>query len=374
MSLLFKISVTQNNIATKNSSPSNHKNTFMDEKDCRIDNVLVKTIQQIEDIKNRQDDFTGVPTGFPSLDKLTYGWQNTDLIVLAARPSVGKTAFALNLAINAALHYSRPTVVGIFSLEMNSTQIMHRILSAQSEIWHEKIARGKLEEHEFRKLYKSGIEPLSKAPIYIDDSGLLNIVDLKNKCRNLKKEYNVGLIIIDYLQLMSDVKDENNREQEISRITRELKGLAKELFTPIIVISQLSRDVEKRNFSNKIPQLSDLRDSGSIEENADIVLFMYRPEYYDITSNEMGESNKGETYIKIAKHRNGELDTIKLRALLHIQKFIEDEIDSSFSSVLSNNHNSKPEKGLDTSWKNAKLFVHSNSEMKNNDQFDDAPF
>src|SRR6478609_4979879 len=292
-----------------------------------IETVLVKTINRIEDMRNRQEDITGVPTGFPSLDRITYGWQPTDLIVLAARPSVGKTAFALNLARSAALHPTKPTAVGFFSLEMSSSQLVQRILSAESEIWLEKIARGKLEEHEMKQLYKNGIERLSKAPIYIDDTAALNIFELRAKCRRLKNKHDIGLIIIDYLQLMSGSGDNRNgnREQEISKISRDLKSLAKELKVPIIALSQLSREVEKRKEGAKIPQLSDLRESGAIEQDADVVMFLYRPEYYDITANEMGESNKGETHVKIAKHRNGSLDTVKLKALLHIQKFVEDD-------------------------------------------------
>jgi replicative DNA helicase len=292
-----------------------------------IDTVLVKTIQRIEDLRNKNEDISGVPSGFASLDRVTYGWQSTDLIVLAARPSVGKTAFALNLARSAALHPRKSTPVAIFSLEMSASQLVQRILSAESEIWLEKIARGKLEEHEMKQLYAKGIQRLAQAPIFIDDTAALNIFELRAKCRRLKNKHHVGLIIIDYLQLMSGTGENRNtnREQEISRISRDLKGLAKELQVPIIALSQLSREVEKRKEGNKMPQLSDLRESGAIEQDADLVMFLYRPEYYDITSNEFGESNKGETHVRIAKHRNGSLETIKLKALLHIQKFVEDE-------------------------------------------------
>ncbi|MEN9572094.1 MAG: replicative helicase, partial [Bacteroidota bacterium] len=196
-----------------------------------INTVLVKTIQRIEDMRNRDEDITGVPSGFASLDKVTYGWQPTDLIILAARPSVGKTAFALNLARSAALHSNKPTAVAFFSLEMSAGQLVQRILSAESEIWLEKISRGKLEEHEMKQLYKKGIERLSNAPIFIDDTAALNIFELRAKCRRLKNKHNLGIIIIDYLQLMSGTGDgkNSNREQEISRISRDLKGLAKEL-------------------------------------------------------------------------------------------------------------------------------------------------
>jgi replicative DNA helicase len=339
-----------------------------------IATVLVKTINRIEEMRNRQDEMTGVPTGFPSLDRLTYGWQPTDLIILAARPSVGKTAFALNLARTAALHPTKPTAVGFFSLEMSSSQLVQRILSAESEIWLEKIARGKLEEHEMKQLYKKGIEKLSKAPIFIDDSAALNIFELRAKCRRLKNKHNIGIIIIDYLQLMSGSADRNsNREQEISKISRDLKGLAKELQVPIIALSQLSREVEKRKEGNKIPQLSDLRESGAIEQDADMVMFLYRPDYYDVTTNEMGESNKGETYVKIAKHRNGSLDTIKLKAELHIQRFIEEEGGGDdFNPNLGGGGNWKPVQGGGSD--GANLYIQKGSKM-NDGQFDDeTPF
>ena len=341
-----------------------------------INTVLVKTIQRIEDMRNRDEDITGVSSGFPSLDKLTYGWQPTDLIVLAARPSVGKTAFALNLARTAALHPTKPTAVAFFSLEMSSGQLVQRILSAESEIWLEKINRGKLEEHEMKQLYKRGIERLTNAPIYIDDTAGLNIFELRAKCRRLKNKHNLGLIIIDYLQLMSgggENKGGGNREQEISRISRDLKGLAKELQVPIIALSQLSREVEKRKEGAKIPQLSDLRESGAIEQDADMVMFLYRPEYYDITANENGESNKGETYVKIAKHRNGSLDTIKLRALLHIQKFVEDEEGSSDFGGGSPGGGFKPVKSDDDGG-GAKLYIQKGSKMNDGAFDDDAPF
>jgi len=331
-----------------------------------IDTVLVKTIQRIEDLRNKNEDISGVPSGFASLDRITYGWQPTDLIILAARPSVGKTALALNLARSAALHATKPTPVAIFSLEMSASQLVQRILSAESEIWLEKIARGKLEEHEMKQLYAKGIQRLAQAPIYIDDTPALNIFELRAKCRRLKNKHNVGLIIIDYLQLMSGTGENrnSNREQEISRISRDLKGLAKELQVPIIALSQLSREVEKRKEGNKMPQLSDLRESGAIEQDADMVMFLYRPEYYDITANEFGESNKGETHVRIAKHRNGSLETIKLKALLHIQKFVEDE-GNDFGGVGLPQGNWKPVQGDEGG---PKLYIQAGSKMN------DLPF
>ena len=337
-----------------------------------IDSVLVKTIQRIEDLRHKNEDITGVPTGFKNLDRITYGWQPTDLIILAARPSVGKTAMALNLARNAALHPTKPTPVAVFSLEMSAGQLVQRILSAESEIWLEKIARGKMEEHEMKQLYARGIQRLAQAPIFIDDTPALNIFELRAKCRRLKNASNIGLIIIDYLQLMSGTGENRNgnREQEISNISRNLKGLAKELHVPIIALSQLSREVEKRKDGNKMPQLSDLRESGAIEQDADMVCFMYRPECYDVTQNEMGESNRGETHIRIAKHRNGSLDTIKLKALLHIQKFIDDDGGDFGMPNLPPGGSWKPVSDVD----GPKLYIQTGSKMNEFGDDEDAPF
>ena len=335
--------------------------------------VVMSTVTRIDEMRSKNEDITGVPSGFPTLDRVTYGWQPSDLIILAARPSVGKTAFALNLARNAALHPTKPTSVAFFSLEMSSGQLVQRILSAESEIWLEKISRGRMEDHEMQQLYKKGIEPLTKANIFIDDSAALNIFELRAKCRRLKNKHNVGLILIDYLQLMSGTSENRNgnREQEISTISRNLKQLAKELQIPIIALSQLSREVEKRKETNKVPQLSDLRESGAIEQDADMVMFLYRPDYYDITTNDMGEDTKGDVYVKIAKHRNGSLENIKLKAKLHIQKFIESESIDPFS----------PGSNSGGSWKpisdgpNAKLFIQKGSRMNDTPGEDeDAPF
>jgi len=332
-----------------------------------IDRVLLRTIQRIDDMRTRQEDVTGVPSGYPSLDRVTYGWQKSDLIILAARPSVGKTAFALNLARNAALHPTKPTPVAVFSLEMSSGQLVQRILSAESEIMLEKIARGKMEDHEMQQLYKKGIQKLSTAPIFIDDSAALNIFELRAKCRRLVQKHGVGLVLIDYLQLMSGTSENRNtnREQEISTISRNLKGLAKELDIPIIALSQLSREVEKRKEGNKMPQLSDLRESGAIEQDADMVMFLYRPEYYEMETNEFGESNKGKTVVRIAKHRNGSLETINLRALLHIQKFLDDS-DGSGGTGAPSGGSWRPVS--DNDGDGAKLYIQKGSKMN------DLPF
>ncbi|MFL9481327.1 replicative DNA helicase [Chitinophagaceae bacterium LWZ2-11] len=297
-------------------------NNFLKTDYSEMSSALAQAVTRIDELRTKTEDISGVPSGFPTLDKITYGWQPTDLIILAARPAVGKTAFALNLARNAAMNPIRPTPVGFFSLEMGAAQLVQRILSAESEIPLEKISRGKMEDYEYQQLHSKGIKRLESAPIYIDDTASLNIFEFRAKARRLVNKHNVGFIIIDYLQLMSGSDKGGNREQEISTISRNLKGLAKELQIPIIALSQLSRAVETRKES-KMPQLSDLRESGAIEQDADMVMFIYRPEYYEVMNNEMGESTKGETHVRIAKHRNGSLDTVKLKALLHIQKFEE---------------------------------------------------
>jgi replicative DNA helicase len=339
-----------------------------------IDSVLVKTIQRIEDLRHKNEDVTGVPSGFTHLDRVTYGWQNTDLIILAARPAVGKTAFALNLARNAVMHPTKPTPVALFSLEMSAGQLVQRILSAESEIWLEKIARGKLEEHEMKQLYARGIQRLAQAPLFIDDTPALNIFELRAKCRRLKNKHNIGMIIIDYLQLMSGTGENrsSNREQEISNISRNLKGLAKELNVPIMALSQLSRAVEQRGAKegSRIPQLSDLRESGAIEQDADMVMFLYRPEYYDVTTSAEGENIKGLTEVKIAKHRNGSLDTVKLKALLHIQKFTNWDEDP-YSGIGLPGGGWRPVE--DSGGGGEKLYIQTGSKM-NDISDDDDPF
>lgn len=342
-----------------------------------IDTVLVNTIKRIEDLRQRNEEVTGVPSGFTHLDKVTYGWQNTDLIILAARPAVGKTAFALNLARNAAMHATKPTPVALFSLEMSAGQLVQRILSAESEIWLEKIARGKMEEHEMKQLYARGIQRLAQAPLFIDDTPALNIFELRAKCRRLKNKHNIGMIIIDYLQLMSGTGENRNgnREQEISNISRNLKGLAKELNVPIIALSQLSRAVEQRGAKegSRVPQLSDLRESGAIEQDADMVMFLYRPEYYDVTTSAEGENIKGLTEVKIAKHRNGTLETVKLKALLHIQKFTNwDEDPYSGIGLPGGGWRPVEDSGAGGG---EKLYIQTGSKMNNiADDDDDQPF
>jgi len=350
----------------------NITNNYLKKNYDDIGNVLAKTINRIDELRTKTEDISGVPSGFSSLDRVTYGWQPTDLIILAARPSVGKTALALNLARNAALSPIKPTPVAFFSLEMSAAQLVQRILSAESEIALEKIARGKLEDYEYQQLHTKGIKKLEQAPIYIDDTAALNIFEFRAKARRLVNKHHVGLIIIDYLQLMSGVSDRGaNREQEISNISRNLKALAKELNIPIIALSQLSRAVETRKES-KMPQLSDLRESGAIEQDADMVIFIYRPEYYETLTNEDGESTKGETHIKIAKHRNGSLENLKLRALLHIQKFEQWTDDNGYKGPAGGG-NWKPigPAPIPGSGDGGKLYIQKGSKMNTGD-FDEG--
>jgi replicative DNA helicase len=282
-------------------------------------------LQRLDKIRHNPDQFVGVPSKFRDLDHITNGWQEPDLIILAARPSVGKTAFALNLAMNAA---NEKFGVGFFSLEMSSSQLMERLWSAESEVPLNHIRNGRIEDAEYNILMRDGIRKMETMPLWIDDTAALNIFQFRAKARRMVSKHNVKLIIIDYLQLMSGVNSKGgNREQEISTISRGLKTIAKELQVPIIALSQLSRAVETRKES-KVPQLSDLRESGAIEQDADMVMFIYRPEYYEQNNDEMGESTHGLTEIKIAKHRNGSLGTVKLRARLDIQKF--EDWDNSF--------------------------------------------
>ena len=286
-------------------------------------------IKQLEELKNRPDGLTGVPSGFTELDRLTSGWQKSDLIVLAARPGMGKTSFVLTLAKNAALDFGKGVVV--FSLEMSSVQLVQRLVSMEAEVSSSKLRNGKLEAYEWQQINQA-IERMSDAPIYIDDTAGINIFELRAKCRRLKKQHDIQLVIIDYLQLMSGGQDNHrgNREQEISSISRALKGLAKELGVPVIALSQLSRQVEVRGGSKR-PQLSDLRESGAIEQDADIVSFIYRPEYYQIDEDENGNSLKGIAEIIVAKHRNGALDTVKLKFKNEFAKFSDLE-DPNFAN------------------------------------------
>ena len=249
----------------------------------KMSSLLTKAISQIEERKNKKDGLTGVPSGFTALDRITSGWQPSDLVIIAARPGMGKTAFVVSAMRNAAIDHGQG--VAIFSLEMSSVQLVNRLISAEAELESEKLKRGEMADYEWEQLLHK-TSKLSEAPIFIDDTPGLSILELRAKARRLAQQHDIKLLIIDYLQLMSggdaNKNSGGNREQEIASISRALKGIAKELNIPVIALSQLSRAVETRG-GDKKPQLSDLRESGSIEQDADMVMFLYRPEYYGIT-------------------------------------------------------------------------------------------
>jgi replicative DNA helicase len=285
----------------------------------KVDKLLKEAIKMIEDLKGHEDGLTGIPSGFTALDRLTSGWQRSDLIILAARPGMGKTAFVLSMARNAAVNGGH--AVAIFSLEMSSIQLVNRLISGETNLESEKLKKGNLREDEWIQLNKM-VGKLSEAPIFIDDTPALSIFELRAKCRKLKTQHNIELVIIDYLQLMrgDDSRSGGNREQEISYISRSLKALAKELNIPVIALSQLSRAVETRG-GDKKPMLSDLRESGSIEQDADMVAFIYRPEYYQITEDAEGNSTLGTAEIIVAKHRNGATENVRLKFVGKYAKF-----------------------------------------------------
>ncbi len=285
--------------------------------------IMRMTIDELEyKKKNNNDGLTGVPSGFTDLDRLTGGWQKTELTIIAARPGMGKTAFVVSSMRNAAVDFNSP--IAIFSLEMSATQLMLRMISAEAEIDSEKLRKGTLQSHEWQQLHHR-IDKLSKSSIFIDDTPALSILELRAKCRRLKAQHDIQMVIIDYLQLMTGDDGSGvagNREQEIAAISRALKNLAKELDIPVIALSQLSRAVETRG-GDKRPQLSDLRESGSIEQDADMVMFLYRPEYYKITEDENGNPTEGMGEVIIAKNRAGTIDTVKLQFIGKYTKFAD---------------------------------------------------
>ncbi len=284
--------------------------------------VMKDTLEYLENIRGKDSGITGVPSGL-DLDKQTAGWQPGDLIVVAARPSMGKTAFTLSMASNTALYpdEEKRTGVAIFSLEMSDQSLVQRFLTMEARVSAQKTRTGSLDDDEFKHLIHAAGR-LHEAEIFVDDTPGLSIMELRSKCRRLKNEHNIGLVMVDYLQLMTAPRDDrsHSREQEIANISRGLKALAKELNVPVIALSQLSRAVETRG-GDKRPQLSDLRESGSIEQDADVVCFLYRPEYYGITTDEMGNSTENIAEVIIGKQRNGPTGTIKLNFIEKYARF-----------------------------------------------------
>ena len=315
--------------------------------------LVLQAKKRIEEIA-KQEGLSGIATGFEKLDKITSGWQPSDLIIIAARPGMGKTAFVLSMARNIAIDFGKP--VALFSLEMSSVQLITRLISSETGLSSEKLRTGKLEKHEWEQL-SIKVKNLEKAPLFIDDSPSLSIFDLRAKARRLASQHGIKLIIVDYLQLMTaggNGKGGGNREQEISTISRNLKALAKELSVPVIALSQLSRAVETRG-SSKRPLLSDLRESGAIEQDADIVSFIYRPEYYKIDEwdDEEQSPTAGQAEFIIAKHRNGSLENIRLKFIGNLGKFDNLEeygsgFDGEFHSKMNQDDNPFQTKNLPT--------------------------
>ena len=322
-------------------------------------NLVIRAKARIEEIA-KQEGLSGVSTGFEKLDKLTSGWQPSDLVIIAARPGMGKTALALSMARNISVQQKIP--VAFFSLEMSSVQLITRLISSETGLSSDKLRTGKLADHEWQQL-NIKVSDLESSPLFIDDSPSLTIFELRAKARRLASSHGIKLIIIDYLQLMNigSSNKAGNREQEISTISRNLKALAKELDIPVIALSQLSRAVETRG-GTKRPILSDLRESGAIEPDADIVSFLYRPEYYGITEwdDDMKTPSEGQGEFIVAKHRNGALDSIKLKFIPNLGKF---EDLGGFDSPFEFQSKLNPENKLSDF-----------SEPRNKDEDDDMPF
>ena len=280
-----------------------------------INQIVIDTFSKIENLYESKGGLTGLSTGFKDLDKLTAGLQPSDLILVAARPSMGKTAFTLNIASHVALKENKP--VAFFSLEMSKEQLMQRMLCAEGLVESQRLRVGDLDEQDWQKLIAAA-DKFSKAPLYIDDTPGISIMELRSKARRLQQEKGLSLVLIDYLQLMQGRANKNgdNRQQEISEISRSLKSLARELNVPVIALSQLSRSVESRQI--KKPMLSDLRESGSLEQDADIVMFLYREDYYNAET-----ENKNITDVIVAKHRNGPVDTVQLFFHKEFTKFAD---------------------------------------------------
>lgn len=341
-------------------SESNLRRNYED-----MQSLVTDAIKVIEEGKDNEGHLRGIPSGFTDLDRVTNGWQKSDLIIIAARPGMGKTAFVLSMARNCVIDHNK--AVAFFSLEMSSIQLVTRLISSETQLSADKLKKGNLEAHEWEQLHAK-IAPLTDAKLLIDDTPALTVFELRAKCRRLKAQHNIDMVIIDYLQLMSGSGDnKGNREQEISMISRSLKALAKELEIPVIALSQLSRAVETRGGSKK-PILSDLRESGAIEQDADMVMFIYRPEYYKIDQDEAGNSMAGIAEICIAKHRNGALKDVQLRFIDKFAKFADlDNYDFDQAQLgPSNQFNSPPS----TLTMQSKMNDDSNEVMGE----DDIPF
>lgn len=294
-------------------------NTTQKKEVQHIHPLLSKALKRIDEINRREDGLSGLPSGFTALDRVTSGWQPSDMIIVAGRPSMGKTAFVLSMMRNMAVEHRVP--IAMFSLEMSADQLLNRLVMAETGMSSDKLKSTKLTETDWVEIHaKTSV--FEKAPIYIDDTAAISLFELKSKCMQQKALHDIKMIIIDYLQLMTGPKETTVREQEVSMISRGLKAIAKELDIPVVVLSQLNRQVETRA-GDKRPQLSDLRESGAIEQDADIVMFVHRPERFGLLEDENGNSTKGLAEIVIAKHRNGAVCNVQLRFVAELAKFTD---------------------------------------------------
>ena len=297
-----------------------------------INAVIKDALREIEEAGKRKEALIGTPSGFTKLDRLTSGWQKAELIIIAARPSMGKTAFALSMARNMAIDHGKS--VAVFSCEMSSIQLVNRLIISETDIPGDKIKNGRLNEEEWKQL-DTKIKKLVQAPIFIDDTPAISITELRGKCRRLVAQHKLDIVIVDYLQLMSGPDNAGSREQEVSLISRSLKSIAKELNVPILALSQLNRSVEMRGGSKR-PLLSDLRESGAIEQDADMVLFIHRQEKFGIPEFEDGSSTKGIAEIILAKNRNGPVDDVRLRFREEKAQFVDfDDFDFDDSPTMN---------------------------------------
>ena len=337
--------------------------------------VVAKALARIEEVSKIEGGLSGINTGFDGVDKLTSGWQRSDLVVIAARPSMGKTAFVLSMARNIAVDHNH--AVAFFSLEMSTVQLMMRLIIGESGIHSDNIKRGNLTPDEWTHLSQS-VKPLEACKLFIDDTPALSIFEFRSKVRRLKSRENIQLIIIDYLQLMTAGTSDNkgNREQEVAMISRSLKAIAKELDVPIIALSQLNRSVESRGGARR-PQLSDLRESGAIEQDADIVAFIHRPKYYGINELEDGTPTDGLAEIIFAKHRNGAVDDVRLKFIAEQAKFT-DWTDDIFNSLGGGSYTDVASSGFGSAVPDDSGFdaisASQGRVVMQNTNFEDSPF
>jgi replicative DNA helicase len=332
--------------------------------------LVTEAIKEIDSAKGHKDGISAnaVPSGFTSLDRITNGFQKSTLVILAARPAMGKTAFALSIARNIAVQQNK--AIAFFSLEMSDIELVTRLISSEAGLNAQKLKTGQLQDYEWTQLMTK-TSALAKAPIFIDDSASLNMFELRAKCRRLKQKHNIQMVFVDYLQLMQGSADtRGNREQEISKISRQLKALAKELKIPVLAMSQLSRAVETRGNSKK-PQLSDLRESGAIEQDADIVMFIHRPEYYGITEDENENSMLGMADILLEKHRSGPTGTARLKFIKEFAKFDNPDYSDTYVGTFSQSDTIAPNSNFEGQ---PQTFVTIQSSLNNMPEDNDSPW